>query len=297
MLETIKVDLLIPVYKNYDQIVSLIEEAKKQENVEIEKIVIPLTLSNTDIDEKLKKYFVENNIISFDLNKDYFSHSLTRQHAIKKYCSSDIVILMSQDVKLASSNSFYNLVKDIHDHKCVYSYGRQLCPKKSLEKYIRNKNYPAVSYFVTKADIEKMQIMAFFASDAFSALDRNVFIKLDGYHDYDIMMNEDMLYSYFVLEAGYTKKYCADAEVIHYHTYTLKQLYRRYYDTGKFYTKVKLFNDYKSTDSGFKLAFYVLGQCFKHFYIRGLFRWPFDMAARYIGMKKGKKAKQNKEGK
>ena len=131
--------------------------------------------------------------------------------------------------------------------------------------------------------------MAFFSSDAFSALDRNVFIKLNGYQGYNVMMGEDMLYSKFVLDNGYKKAYVAEAIVEHSHKYTLKQLYNRYYETGKFHKEVGFFKNYKTNDSGLKLALSVLGQALIHFDIIVIFRWLPDMAARYLGMRKGKK--------
>ena len=295
MSNKVDIDIVIPTYKNYDEIVALIESFKQQVNINTKKIVLPITITGEECDDKIHAYCEENKITYFDVKKEEFSHSLTREKAIREYCSSDVVVLLSQDVKLNKEDSLYQLVKDVASKEVAYAYGRQICPKRSLEMFIRNKNYPAQSYIVTKDDIDRMQVMAFFSSDAFSALDRNIFIELNGYQGYDIMMNEDMLYSYFVLQAGYKKKYVAEAEVIHFHTLSIKQLYARYYDTGRFYRDVKIFDNYKSTDSGMKLAFYTLGQCFKHFYIPGLFRWLPDMAARYLGMKKGKKAK--KEGK
>ena len=39
-----------------------------------------------------------------------------------------------------------------------------------------------------------------------------------------------------------------------------------------------------------KLALYVLKEALKHFDIPVLFRWLPDMSARYLGMKKGRKA-------
>lgn len=295
MSNRVTIDIVIPTYKNYDEIVNLIESFKQQINVNINKIILPITISGEECDEKIHAYCKENNITYFDVNKDEFSHSLTREKAIKEFATSSVVVLMSQDVIFNKEDALYNLTKDVASKEVAYAYGRQICPKRSLEQFIRAKNYPSESYFVTKEDIDRMQIMAFFSSDAFSALDRDIFIKIGGYQGYDIMMNEDMLYSYFVLQNGFKKKYAADAEVIHFHKLSIKQLYARYYDTGRFYRDVKLFDNYKSTDSGMKLAFYTLGQCFKHFYIPGLFRWLPDMAARYLGMKKGKKAK--KEGK
>ena len=174
--------------------------------------------------------------------------------------------------------------------ECIYGFGRQICTNKSIEKYIRRKNYPEVSYTVGIEDVEKMQLMAFFASDAFSCINRDKFIELDGYQGYNVMFAEDMLYSKFIFDKGYKKIYAADAVVEHSHKYTLKQLYKRYYETGKFHAEIKVFDQYKSTDSGVKLAFYVLKEALKHFDIPVLFRWLPDMLARYFGMKKGRKA-------
>lgn len=295
MTEKVSVDIVIPFYKDVDEIVSLIESFKLQKNININRIVLPITLSNDESDNKIHEYCKSNNIIYFDLTSQEFSHSLTREKAIREYCESSTVVLLSQDVKLNKEDSLYQLAKGVASKEFAYTFGRQICPKNSLEKFIRSRNYPEQSKVVSKEDIDQLQIMAFFSSDAFACLDRDTFIKLNGYNGYDVMMNEDVLYSYFLLQAGYKKKYVAEAEVIHFHRLTLKQLYNRYYDTGSFFRKVKLFDQYESLDSGKKLAKYTLGQCFKHFYIPGLFRWFPDMLARYLGLKDGKKGK--KEGK
>lgn len=290
-MKTIDVDILVPAYNGYNDLVELVAKFHTQRYINIKNIVVPITLANQDNDEKLKKYCEENHIVTFEVESWYFSHSMTRQRAIKKYCKSDIVILFSQDVRLNNDMAFYNLVKDIANGECVYAYGRQICPKRSIEKYIREKNYPIYSYFVSKEDVENMQIMAFFSSDAFSALNRNVFIEIGGYMDFDVMMGEDMIYSYNAIMHGYKKKYCGDAVVIHWHRYSFRQLYRRYYDTGRFYNTVKIFDGYHSSESGAALARYVLKRCLKDFYIIGLLRWLPDMAMRYLGMKRGRKIK------
>lgn len=285
----IQIDIVCPVYKGYDYLNSLYDSFYKQKKIKINKIVFALTLSGEDEDVKIKEFAREKGIIIFDVKKEDFSHSLTREKAIREYCTSDIVVMISQDIKLTNSDVFYNLVKSIAEKESVYNYARQICTNNTIEKYIRKKNYPEESYFVSKENIENMQLMAFFASDACSAYDREIFIKLGGYGGYDVMMNEDQLYSKIILDAGYKKKYCADAVVEHSHKYKLKELYNRYYQTGKFYKQVKVFDEYKSTDSGLKLALYVLRKALKKFDIKVLLRWLPDMTSRYIGMKMGKR--------
>lgn len=287
----IVVDVVCPIYKGFEYLKPLYESFYKQNNVTINKVIFPITNSHDEEMERIRKFVLDNNIFSFELEKEEFSHSLTREKAIRDYCESKIVIMLSQDVKIINNDVFYNLTKDIYSGESAYNFARQICTNKSIEKYIRAKNYPATSYYISKDDIEQIQLMAFFASDACSAYNRDVFLSVGGYSGYDIMMGEDMLYSKIILDNGYKKKYCADAVVEHSHRYTLKQLYKRYYDTGVFHSKVKIFDEYKSTDSGIKLALYVLKQALKHFDIPVLFRWLPDMTSRYLGMRKGRKAK------
>ncbi len=285
----IDIDIVCPIYKESASLESLVNSFATQKGVNIKKIIFPVTLSHTEEDDVIKDIINRYNIISFELEKEQFSHSLTREKAIKDYCTCRCVVMISQDIKLTNEDVFYNLVKSIDEKETVYNFARQICTNKSIEKYIRAKNYPAESYYVTNDDVEKMKFMAYFASDACSAYDRDTFMKLGGYGGYDLMMSEDALYSKIVLDAGYKKKYCADAVVEHSHKYTLKQLYKRYYDTGVFQSQVTFFKDVKMEGSGMKLAMYVLKQALKNFDIPVLFRWFPDMSARYLGIKKGKK--------
>lgn len=282
------IDIVCPVYKGFNYLEPLYNSFFVQKNVNIKNVVFAITNSNDEEMNKILEFVNNKSIKYFIVEKKDFSHSLTREKAIREYCDSKIVIMISQDIKLTNEDVFYNLTKDIYEGNSVYNYAKQICTNKSIEKYIRKKNYPSESYFVSKDDIESMQLMAFFASDACSAYDRYIFINLGGYK-YDVMMNEDQLYSKIILDAGYKKKYCADAIVEHSHKYKLKQLYKRYYEAGKFYREIKIFDSYKSTDSGLKLAIYVFFEALKHFDILVLLRWLPDMTARYLGMKKGKK--------
>lgn len=285
----IEVDIVVPVYKKLEEIKKFFSMLPTQEGVKINKIVTPFTLcGNDEFDNQIREVLKENNAVWFEMDQTEFSHSMTREKAIRDFCECEIVVLMSQDVVLCKKNSIYNLVKNIND-EVVYVYGKQICTNNTIEKYIRAKNYGVENIIIDASMVEKMQLMAFFASDAFSALNRDIFIKLNGYQGYEVMMNEDQLYSKIIIDGGYKKMYVADAVVEHSHKYKLKQLYHRYYQTGQFYKQVKIFDDYKSTDSGFALALYILKEALKHLDIPVLLRWLPDMAARYLGMRKGRK--------
>lgn len=284
----IKVDLVCPLFHADKFIDNLISDLQKQEDVILEKIVFAITEDGDT--SSVKEKITSAGFSFFSVNRKEFSHSITRERAIFEYCHSDVVIMLSQDVRLINNNSIYELANVI-DHETVYAYGRQICKKRSIEHYVRLKNYPKTSLSVSKADIEQMQLKTFFASDAFSAYYRPVFLTLNGYDNVHMMMSEDMYYAKKIIDAGYRKQYVATAVVEHSHKFSLKQLYNRYYETGKWFAAHPEFDKYKTTDTGLKLAFFVLGQALLHFNIPVLFRWLPDMAARYLGMKKGKKNK------
>lgn len=285
MNDIVKIDILCPLYNASKDFEILIKGIKKQEKVEIDHIVFPVTDSDDNTLQLAKNV---SNAIILNIKKEDFSHSLTRELAIKQ-CTSDVVIFMSQDVYLSDEFALYNLAKSI-DGDIVYAFSRQITKSKGIEKYTRQKNYPLTSYIMSKKDIEKEQIKTFYSSDACSAYNRKVFEELNGFDHKKFMVSEDMYYCRKAILAGYSIKYCAESIVTHSHTLTLKQLYKRYYDIGLFFAQNPEFKQYKSIDSGLKLALYILGQAIIHFDIPVLFRWAPDMFVRYLGKHKGERS-------
>ena len=98
-----------------------------------------------------------------------------------------------------------------------------------------------------------------------------------------------MYIAYKIIMAGYKIKYCSDSVVWHSHKFTLKEIYDRYKLTGRFFKENSYLDKYGTTGSGAKLAKYILKRIFQDHNFKLLFRYPFDMGARYIGMKVGKK--------
>ena len=170
----------------------------------------------------------------------------------------------------------------------VKCYSRQLCENYTLERYTRECNYPSKSVMKSKDDIEKLGLNTFFFSDASSAIKTDIFKKLNGYDGKDFPTNEDMYIAYKLITIGYKIKYCADSEVVHSHKFTLKQQYKRYYDTGKFFKQNEYLNKYKVNKSGSKLAIYVLKRALQEKNWRVLINFIPNMMARFIGMKVGK---------
>lgn len=141
-----------------------------------------------------------------------------------------------------------------------------------------------------------MQLKAFFFSDASSAIKRDVFLKLKGYDGKDLPISEDMYIAYKMIMNDYVIKYCADSKVIHSHNFTLKQLYDRYYLTGKFFKENDYLNQYKVNNSGFAMAKYVLKRALQEKNGKVLIQFLPNMSARFLGMKMGKMAKGKEKG-
>ncbi len=288
------IDVVCPLYQAENEIDEFLSLLQSQTGVTVRKAVFSITKSDgyEATVEKLKTAGYDY----FLVEEKEFSHSLTRQKAITDYCESDVVVMMSQDVRLESEDSLLKLASAV-SAEVPYVYGKQTVKKKTIEYYVRQKNYGAESYTVSAEDVDRLQLKTFFASDAFAAYHRPTFLALGGYDSLHMMMSEDMYYAKKVIDAGLKTGYVADAAVEHSHKLTLKKLYRRYYDTGVWFASFPQFDCYKTTDSGLKLAIHVFKRALKDFNIPVLFRFLPDMLARYLGMKKGKKAHKKDQAK
>lgn len=282
-----KVDVLCPLYNAENFIYKIVEGIKKQKDIEIGSIIFPVTESSDNTLEIAKK--VENSIV-VEIKKEDFSHSLTREKMVLQYSTSDIIIFLSQDVIIENENSFFELAKCIGQNNVIYAFGKQISKYNNIEKYTRKYNFPNESYIVTKEKIDKMQIKAFYSSDAFAAYDRLKFVELGGYDGKKMKVSEDMYYCKKALLNGYATEYCSKAEVYHSHKLTLKQLYKRYYDIGVFFAENPEFKNYKSVNSGLNLAFKIFFDALIHFDLKVVIMIIPDMIARYFGKRKGEKS-------
>lgn len=277
-----KIDIICPLYNAQNCIEKLHKSLLEQKNVKINKIQYILTESNDNTENILNKMSIKYKKIK----KEDFSHSLVREKAAFE-SKADIVVFITQDIVIERDDWLYNLTKDINDD-IVATYSRQLTKYDGIEKYTRLNNYPEKSKIVSKQDIGELGLKTFFFSDASSAINLKVFKQLNGYDNKDLPISEDMYIAYKIIMNNYKIKYCADSIVYHSHNFTLKELYYRYKLTGEFMKQNKYIDQYGTTSAGGGLAKFILKGLIKDKNIKALIRFPFDMGARYIGMKVGK---------
>ena len=278
------VEIICPLYNAEKYIVNLDRNLKKQKNVIINKITYILTRSKDETERELKEISADYSIIE----PENFSHSLVREQAAM-VSTADIIVFITQDIDIRNEDWLEKLVEPIINNEAEACFSRQLTKYDNIEKYTREKNYPSESYINTKYDIKKKGLRTFFFSDASSAIKTEIFKKLNGYDGKDLPISEDMYIAYKIIMNGYRIKYCADSVVYHSHKFTLKQLYNRYYDTGRFFKQNSYLDQYGTNKSGGGLAKYILKRAIQEKNIKVLLRFIPDMFARFIGMKMGKR--------
>lgn len=277
------IDIICPLYQAEQYIESLHNSLQKQRNVKINTIQYILTKS-TDNSEKILK---EKQLRYEVIEKRDFSHSLVREKAAMK-SKADIICFISQDIIIENDYWLEKLVQPIIEKEAEATYSRQLTKFNNIEKYTREYNYPNISSIKGKKDIPGLGLKTFFFSDASSAIRTDIFLKLNGYDNKNLPINEDMYFAYKLIMNNYKIKYCADSIVYHSHKFRLKELYNRYKLTGIFLKENTYLDKYGTNASGGGLAKYILRRAIQDKNINVLIRYPFDMAARFIGMKVGK---------
>lgn len=281
------ISIICPIYNGEKYIENLNESLEKQKNVCIEDIKYILTDSKDNSENILKKL----NLNYSKIEKIDFSHSLTREKFAMK-AKGEIVVFITQDIIIKDNTWLYELIKDIDNGICHASFSRQVSQSNGIERYIRPKNYPNKSRIVSKNDIDKYGLMTFFFSDASAAIRKDIFVKLNGYDNKNLIISEDMYIAYKLIMNDYNIKYCADSVVIHSHEFTLKQLFNRYFDTGVFFANNDYLNKYDENKSGFYLLKNVAKNSLLYRDYRTFFNILPNFASRFIGMKLGKNYKK-----
>jgi rhamnosyltransferase len=279
------ISIICPIYNGEKYIENLHKSLRMQEKADIASINYILTESKDNSEEVLKRV----GAVYKKIKPSDFSHSKTREDAAYK-AAGDIIVFISQDIIITDSLWLYKLTNPIALGECEAAFSRQVCDNNTIEKYIREKNYPEESRIATKASIDEMGLRTFFYSDAASAIRKDIFLKLKGYDGKKLVINEDMYIAYKLITNGYKIKYCADSEVIHSHEFTFKQLYDRYYDTGVFLQENSYLLEHKANQAGMGLLKHAVKRAAQEKNIPVLINIIPNFAARFLGQYFGKRS-------
>ena len=189
------------------------------------KVLIIDSNSSINVNKIAKRYkanFVKEN---------NFNHGSTREKA-RKMLKTDIVVYMTQDAKLQSSESIQNLIKPLIEGKASVSYGRQIPVKNAgiLESFPVEFNYTEMSNVRSLNDIDKYGVGTFFCSDVFSAYINEDLNNVGGFDH--VLTGEDYFMCYKILLDNKSVAYVSNACVIHSHNFSLIENFNRMFDTG-----------------------------------------------------------------
>lgn len=279
------IDIICPLFNGTVYLDDLHDSLLRQEKADLHEIHYVVTETGDGIQEKLK---TKEKCVFRTISRKGFSHSLTREQEAFA-CTADIIVFITQDIRIKNSDWLHELVKPIEEGKCSASFSRQVCTNYSIERYTREFNYPDHSMIKSRNDLERMGTYTYFFSDASSAVDRRLFVKLNGYDQKNFPTNEDTYFAYKLITEGYMIGYCADSVVEHSHSFTLKQLYDRYYLTGVFFAMEPYLQKAKTTRAGASLAKYILKKALEERNLQAILNYLPNMAARYLGMKAGQR--------
>lgn len=279
------ISVICPLYKGEKYIEALNKSLLAQVNVQDIEIRYILTKVDANID-KTEDILKKINAFYTIITPEEFSHSLTREKEVY-LAKGDIIVFITQDIIIRDNEWLFKLTKDIKRGICDAAFSKQICENKTIERYTRMNNYPSESRIVSKDDVDKIGIMAYFYSDAASAIKKDVFLKLEGYDGKNLLTNEDMYIAYKLINNGYRIKYCADAQVVHSHNYKYKTLFKRYFDQGVFLNQHKYISESGAGSSALDLVKFVAKNSLKEGNFRAFLDIIPNFGVRFIANKLG----------
>lgn len=160
-----------------------------------------------------------------------FNHGGTRNLGAS-LARGDVLVFTSQDAYAVDDGWLARLVAPLLDSAVGGAYGRQVAHDDATppERYFMDFLYGPASRVQRASSARELSMETTLFSNVCSAMRREVFDRFPFVDD--IIMSEDQEWSQRVLLAGYELRYVADAVVRHSHRYTIRQAFRRFFDSG-----------------------------------------------------------------
>jgi len=169
-----------------------------------------------------------------NIPKKEFNHANTRNIALRY--KADFYLFMTQDATPYDDYLIENLLKGFDENEVVVSYARQVpyADANAIEVFTKMTNYPEISKTKSKSDLADFGIKTFFSSDSCAMYCGEYFRKIGGFKK-DLNTNEDMEFVARAIMNDKKVAYCAHAIVYHSHNLSLKEIWQRYQEIGKFF--------------------------------------------------------------
>lgn len=283
------IDIFIPVYKPDERLKVLIARLMQQ-TLKPRYIYLLHTLEEEvqPLDMFYEKEWKEI-IREIPIEKKDFDHGGTRAYGAS-LSDAEFLLFMTQDAVPANQILLENLMIPFADEKIAACYARQLPRKeaKTVERLIRQYNYPDTDRIQSAEDIDTLGIKAYFCSDVCAVYKRSVYEEMGGFVKKTIF-NEDMIMAADMITSGYRVAYASSAKVLHSHSYTLRQQFSRNFDLAVSQVQYRrVFEGISSESEGLSMVKAVCIYLIKH---GQAFKIPYfilDCAAKFAGYRLGK---------
>jgi len=173
---------------------------------------------------------------AIEIDEKDFNHANTRNLALEY--PADFYLFMTQDAQPCDIYLIEQLIERFENPDVVVSYARQIPypDADAIEIFGRTTNYPAHSYVKSKDDLPILGIKTFFSSDSCAMYRGEYFRSVSGFTP-GLNTNEDMDFAARAIMDGKKVAYAHEAKVYHSHNFTLKQIWQRYRQIGKFFAE------------------------------------------------------------
>jgi rhamnosyltransferase len=222
-----KISVIIPTLNAGLYINKLLSMLQTQDITYSEVIIIDSSSRDNTLD--IAQRFGAKTMV---IPRHTFNHGRTRNIAAME-AKGDILIFMTQDALPLDNTLLRNLTTPLQISDIAATFGKHI-PRSDaspLELFARQFNYPDTELVKGINDIKKYGLKTFFFSNVCSAIKKELFLKV-GMFPEDVRANEDMLMAAKLIVNGYKIAYVPAAKVIHSHSYSLLQQFRRYYNIG-----------------------------------------------------------------
>ncbi len=277
-----KISLIIPTLNGAETIGELLEGLAGQ-TLRPEEVIVIDSGSEDGTAEIVRGFGIEPSVI----RREDFDHGGTRNMAARTAVG-DVLLFMTQDAVPCDRRLLEHLVAPIGKGLSAASFGRHI-PRPGaspVEVFARGYNYPEEGMIKGREDEPELGIKTYFFSNACSAVLRAAFEEVGGF-PVGVPMNEDMILSYRLINAGYRIAYVPDARVYHSHNYSPFRQFRKYYLIGLSLSENGLAAEVRPHGEGFRF----LREGTRFLLKRGEFGhiplFLFDCLCRYIGFNIG----------
>lgn len=284
------VDVIIPVYKPDKEFFKLLTMLQNQ-TLKPDHIILINTgqayfdnlIAGTNFWHLFKAITLKH------VSKREFDHARTRNYGVS-LSKSDYFLMMTQDAMPADEYMIENLFKEADKARTAVAYARQLVKEDAslAEQFTRKFNYPDQSERKGEKDVERLGIKAYFSSNVCAMYSRKIFDELRGFGA-PAIFNEDMIYAYHGISAGYEIAYVAEAMVFHSHNYKNKQQFNRNFDIGVSHKdNPEVFEQVTTESEGAKLVWKAVKHFLKTGKIGTAFAFLIQSICKYVGFFLGK---------